>query len=215
MRRNSVDVHNSNPCGMHNLMYPTPQLPSLLFRHPLIAHPHTEELNYHGPLPLSSTTTNPLLGSNYGYPDCFGAWNTTALPSTPQIQVGTQFSATTSTDNVCKPMTAPRLCLPPHTAPLGIAFTPDGTAAYIALHGSWNRSPPDGYRVSKVVFDAKTGQPVEPATSLVGAVQVFGNKDLGKCPGGCVRPVEVRVDKGGRLFVSSDATGEVWVLGGV
>jgi hypothetical protein len=38
------------------------------------------------------------------------------------------------------------------------------------------------------------------------------NPDNSKCPGSCFRPVGLALDSKGRMFVSSDATGEIYVL---
>ena len=38
------------------------------------------------------------------------------------------------------------------------------------------------------------------------------NPDLGKCPDECFRPVGLAWDEEGRLWVTSDSTGEIYVL---
>lgn len=55
------------------------------------------------------------------------------------ISVGTQFAiGSGGNDTECATeRTAPKLCFPSHTAPLGVTFNNNGTAAYIAFHGSW------------------------------------------------------------------------------
>lgn len=40
----------------------------------------------------------------------------------------------------------------------------------------------------------------------------MSNPDETKCPGNCFRPVGMAWDKSGRLFVTSDTTGELYVL---
>jgi glucose/arabinose dehydrogenase len=83
------------------------------------------------------------------------------------------------------------------------------------LEPNRNRSPPDGYRLSKIEFDPETGMPTKPSTSTTAAINVMSNPDNGKCPNGCFRPVDVAFDAKGRLFMTSDSTNEVWVIGGV
>lgn len=56
------------------------------------------------------------------------------------------------------------------------------------------------------------GEPLADSTSRDAAVPIMGNVDLGKCPDGCFRPVGLAWDGRGRLFMSSDATGEVWMI---
>jgi hypothetical protein len=56
------------------------------------------------------------------------------------------------------------------------------------------------------------GAPVASADSRNGYETVVGAPDLSQCPNGCVRPVGVAFDRLGRLFVSSDTTGEIFVV---
>ena len=111
---------------------------------------------------------------------------------------------------------------PGHSAPLGITFYDGDNCngaqsfdcsmkgdAFVALHGSWDRKVPTGYKVVHVPFTTNTNNPMP-----TGDVQdVFGQKDAAtKCTGkenlNCVRPVNA-VFRKGAMFVSSDATGEV------
>jgi glucose/arabinose dehydrogenase len=171
-------------------------------------------MNYHGPL----NGTSPERGANFGYPDCFAAWDPSVIPNNQNIKVGTQFLIGTASgqlsDATCASRNAPRLCFPAHTAPLDIKFNSNATAAYITFHGSWDRSPPDGYRLSKIIFDPATGQPTEPSTSTTAAINVMSNPNNGNCPSRCFRPVGLAFDSKGRLFMSSDSTNEVWIIGG-
>ena len=73
-----------------------------------------------------------------------------------------------------------------------------------------DRSQPVGYKVS--LIDFIDGEPVAPSTSNASYADVFTNADNSKCPGACFRPVGMTFDRLGRLFVSSDASGEVYVL---
>jgi glucose/arabinose dehydrogenase len=95
-------------------------------------------------------------------------------------------------------------------APLDIKFTADGTLAYVTFHGSWNRVQPAGYKVSTISFS--DGHPTEPANSTTAAVDVLTNVNTTACPGRCFRPVGMALDSQGRIFVSSDSTGEIYVL---
>ncbi len=92
-----------------------------------------EELNYHGTLSGTSSER----GANYGYPDCFAAWDPSVIPNNQNIKVGTQFAIGTGSDATCAQRIPPKLCFPSHTAPLGVKFNNNSTAAYIAFHGSW------------------------------------------------------------------------------
>lgn len=176
-----------------------------------------EELNFHGSLNDSST-----LGANHGYPHCFAVWNTTTIPERGGLGVGDQFvidgpnNGGSVTDEVCaRDYTPPRLTFRAHMAPLDIKFPPgDGARAFVAFHGSWNRDEMAGYKVSLLFFSPASGQPTEPPDSLTAAVDVLASPDLSACPRGCFRPTNLLFDPRaeGRVFISSDDTGEIWVL---
>ncbi|OLN88319.1 L-sorbosone dehydrogenase 1 [Colletotrichum chlorophyti] len=186
MERNGVDIHNDNP---------------------------GEELNYHGSYKAAS---NPYKGANYGYPNCFAVWEPSTIVGVPDVQVGSQViqgsPSGNITDQYCQTVPiAPRLTFTAHTAPLDIKFHPKGKSAYISFHGSWNRQPPDGYRLSKVDFGAN-GQPTAASNSRSAEVRVAWNSDNAVCPSSCFRPVGLAWDNKGRLFMVSDSTGELFVL---
>ncbi len=103
---------------------------------------------------------------------------------------------------------APDYALGTHVAPLGLVFY-EGTllpsqyagGAFIGQHGSWNRTPLNGYNVVFVAF--QNGMPVgKPLDVLTG----FVNKD-GDAYG---RPVGVAVDKIGALLVADDVGNVIW-----
>jgi hypothetical protein len=74
-----------------------------------------------------------------------------------------------------------------------------------------NRDEPIGYKLSYIAFDG-AGSPVENSTSTTSTVDILTNPDLSQCPENCVRPVSVAWDSEGRLFMTSDATGEIWLV---
>ncbi|KAL0944378.1 nhl repeat-containing protein [Colletotrichum truncatum] len=186
MARNGVDIHNDNP---------------------------GEELNYHG---IFNSSSNQYKGANYGYPNCFAVWDTSKISGVPNVQVGSQVIQGSPsgqiTDQYCQSTpVAPRLTFPAHLAPLDIKFHPNGRSAYISFHGSWNRQPPDGYRLSKVDFGAN-GQPTAPANSRTAEVKVMWNSNSAVCPNSCFRPVGLVWDGKGRLFMTSDTSNELFVI---
>jgi glucose/arabinose dehydrogenase len=105
---------------------------------------------------------------------------------------------------------APDYGLGSHTASLGLVFDdevsfpePFEGGAFVAQHGSWNRSQPDGYRVLFVPFEGGRpgGTPVEILGGFVadeGGSQVYG------------RPVGLAALPDGSLLVADDAGGVVW-----
>ncbi|KAH9222632.1 soluble quino protein glucose/sorbosone dehydrogenase [Leptodontidium sp. 2 PMI_412] len=182
IQRNDVDVHQYNP---------------------------GEEVNFHGFLNGSTESQ----GGNYGYPLCYALWNT-SIPNAENLTVGSQFTMdqnATIDDAFCaKERVPPRLTFEAHVAPLDIKFLANGTKAYVSFHGSWDKTAPVGYKV--ISLDFANGSPVAESTSMTAAQDIFSNPDNSVCPGRCFRPVGLAIDGVGRLFVSSDSSGELYVL---
>ncbi|KAJ8070058.1 hypothetical protein OCU04_000456 [Sclerotinia nivalis] len=95
---------------------------------------------------------------------------------------------------------------------LDMIFLANGTEAFISFHGSLETTPPVGYRISSITFNPNTGLPISPPTSTVSTTDIISNSNSSFCPSNCFRPVSMALDTLGRLFVSSDATGEIWVM---
>ncbi|MBP6724820.1 MAG: PQQ-dependent sugar dehydrogenase [Halioglobus sp.] len=101
--------------------------------------------------------------------------------------------------------TAPAHGFRAHNAPLGIAFIdnagwPAGyqRTALVALHGSWNRSVPDGYKVVSLHW---TDRGIEQRDFLTGF-----NRD-GEISG---RPVDVAQGPDGFIYISDDYAGAIY-----
>ncbi len=56
------------------------------------------------------------------------------------------------------------------------------------------------------------GEPTEPADSTTAAKDVLTHPDTSGCPGKCFRPAGLTLDSQGRIFMTSDSTGEIYVL---
>lgn len=105
-------------------------------------------------------------------------------------------------------VTVPDVLIQPHSAALGMAFYTGAMFpaeyqgdAFVALHGSWNRSTRTGYKVVRVrLADGKpTGEYEDFLTGfVVSDDEVWG------------RPVGVGVAHDGALLVTEDASGTVW-----
>jgi glucose/arabinose dehydrogenase len=105
-------------------------------------------------------------------------------------------------------VTVPDVLLQPHSAPLGLTFYEGAMfpaeyrgSAFVALHGSWNRSKRTGYKVVRIAV--RDGVPAnEYVDFLTGFVadnaHVWG------------RPVGLAVARDGALLLSEDANGTVW-----
>ena len=92
-----------------------------------------------------------------------------------------------------------------HNAPLGITFVnPDGwpeafeRSALVALHGSWNRSEPDGYKVVSLHW---TDAGIEERDFLSGFEQ---DGDISG------RPVDVAQAADGSVYISDDYAGAIY-----
>ncbi|WP_299362893.1 sorbosone dehydrogenase family protein [uncultured Paracoccus sp.] len=101
----------------------------------------------------------------------------------------------------------PDYSLGSHVAALGVAFSvPEmgpqfAEGVFIGEHGSWNRSPPVGYRVTFVPFEdgRPSGDPVDFVTGFL----VDDDNTRG-------RPVGVTVDPRGALIVADDLSNTIW-----
>ncbi len=62
----------------------------------------------------------------------------------------------------------------------------------------------------KVEF--KDGQPVHAPNSKTAGIPVMENPSTGSCPTGCFRPVGVAIDSKKRVFMTSDSSGEIYVI---
>jgi glucose/arabinose dehydrogenase len=101
----------------------------------------------------------------------------------------------------------PDYSLGSHVAALGVAFSGPAMGprlaegVFVGEHGSWNRSPPVGYKVVFVPF--RNGRPAGPPIDVLTG---FRGKD-GKTRG---RPVGVTVDPRGALIVADDLSNTIW-----
>lgn len=131
-------------------------------------------------------------GLHFGYPYCHAG-------DVPDPEFGKQ--------KACDEFTAPAFKFPAHVAPLGIHFYrgkqfPSNYHGqlFVAQHGSWNRSQPQGYRVTLVRFTA--GHPV--------SEEPFAEGWLGPDGKAAGRPVDVQELRDGSLLVSDDQRGVVY-----
>jgi glucose/arabinose dehydrogenase len=104
---------------------------------------------------------------------------------------------------------APDYALSSHVAPLGIAFSQDSglpaqyrAGVFIAEHGSWDRSPLNGYKVVYVPFQAG-----RPSGSPQDVVTGFLTQDQRRSQG---RPVGLAFDNKGALLIADDVGNAVW-----
>jgi len=163
-------------------------------------HPQTGELFFTDngrdllgdDIPPEELNGAPQAGLHFGYPFCHGG-----DLSDPEF----------GPLAACAKFTPPAWKFPAHVAALGIRFYRGKQfpahyqgQLFVAQHGSWNRSVPQGYRVALVRF--QDGQPVGDEVFAQGWLQADG-KRLG-------RPVDILELADGSLLVSDDLNGVVY-----
>ncbi len=139
-------------------------------------------------------------GGHYGWPFVYGDRVIDRL---------TTFDPPGTTKETFAPTTEPALLgLPAHASPIQLRFY-DGTAfpagyrgdAFVTLHGSWNRNPPNGYAVARVRF-SDAGEPEGYELFMTGFL-FDGNTVFG-------RPAGLAVMPDGALLVGDDFNGVVY-----
>jgi glucose/arabinose dehydrogenase len=115
------------------------------------------------------------MGKSYGYPYCFTAQR--VVTPSGLVPVGTQLPYNSVHDEAwCAANSSqPSTFIQAHSAPLDITFfddQPKGAlperyrgGAFVALHGSWDRSPATGYKVIWIPFDANGKAPMPTSTA--------------------------------------------------
>jgi glucose/arabinose dehydrogenase len=131
-------------------------------------------------------------GKHYGWPHCWGGRVTD--PNFP------------GEEGFCEKTQPPAFTFPAHTTPIGITFLDKASVpaeyqgdALVALHGSWNRNEPAGYKVVRVHFE--NGMPVRASDFVTGWL-------ANKAAWG--RPVDVAVGPDGAVYVSDDRAGMIY-----
>ena len=130
-------------------------------------------------------------GKYYGWPQCY-------LPG----QRNPEYSTAD-----CSSVEPPAITFQAHSAPLGMNFY-TGTAfpadyrgdAFVAFHGSWNRSVPTGDKVVRV--QVLNGKPTGIDEFITGWQRPDGSR--------WGRPVSIVMTADGALLVSDDMGGKIW-----
>jgi glucose/arabinose dehydrogenase len=131
-------------------------------------------------------------GEHFGYPYCHG---------------GDTLDPEFGTGKKCADYTAPVWKYKAHIAPLGMRFYTGKSfpvdyknQLFVAQHGSWNRTEPQGYRVALVKF--KDGKAIAEQAFISGWLTAEG-KVLG-------RPVDILTLPDGSLLISDDQLGVIY-----
>jgi glucose/arabinose dehydrogenase len=129
----------------------------------------------------------------YGWPYCH--WTATGPLPDPDLGGGDR----------CKAARRPDVLYQAHTAPLGLAFYMGSQFPaeyrgdlFVALHGSWNRAVPVGYKVIRVRHGGPAPAAEDFATGWLAGARYWG------------RPVDLAVAPDGALFLSDDGLGAVY-----
>ena len=138
-------------------------------------------------------------GGDFGWPACYGK----GIPDPGGYGGGAQR---------CKTAIQPKVELQAHSAPLGLAFY-EGSMfpaeyrgdLFVALHGSWNRSVPTGYKIIRVRMDDK-GEPKGVEDFISGWLNPGGTKKGGRMG----RPVGIVFAGDGSMYISDDEGGVIY-----
>jgi glucose/arabinose dehydrogenase len=151
---------------------------------------------------LPPDTINTLQdGGNYGWPIC---------------HAGDIIDPDLGHPGDCQGVVQPLVKLQAHSAPLGLAFySASGASAFpsayrglfVALHGSWNRSVPTGYKVIFIPVNTQ-GQVAGPPQDFATGWLTSQNNVLG-------RPVGLAVGPDGALYISDDTGGVIYRIASV
>lgn len=147
-------------------------------------------------MPSCELNYAPSKGMHFGFPYCHQG-------DTPDSVFGIGKN--------CADYTPPAQKMGAHTAPLGMRFyTGDmfpseyKNQIFIAVHGSWNRTIPVGYKIMMVTLDS-TNKKVKDMSPFASGWLQNDKKVLG-------RPADVLVSPDGSLLVSDDLNGAIYKI---
>jgi glucose/arabinose dehydrogenase len=166
-------------------------------------------VNNHPPDEVVPVTAGRDLGWPYCDPDQDDSKPAGSLADVPLVA-----NAVTNPDGRaldCAALAPIEVGLPAHSAPLGITFlegskvpAPWSAGAVVAVHGSWDRQPPQAPAVLWLAWNASK-RVLEPAGALVSG---FEDADGGFWG----RPVDAVPGPDGALYVSDDSAGAIYRL---
>jgi glucose/arabinose dehydrogenase len=141
-------------------------------------------------------------GLHYGWPFCWGdRMPDLFLPAEPPGGLGRAA--------FCEQTEPPVMTYTAHASPIGMVFYtgdqfPDEYVndAFTAMRGSWNRNPPVGYKVMRIIFD-DDGQPVEFQDFVTGWLFDEGLTNFGRLTG-------VAIAADGSLLIAEDQNGVIY-----
>jgi glucose/arabinose dehydrogenase len=176
-------------------------------------YPHDDNSGNYGKVIQSYVDENPPEaftrvrdGGNYGWPFC----NPDGSKSMTNMPFVKDYNTNRSGQVDCNGMDRLSKGIPAHTAPLGLLFTQNTqmpqlyrNGAIVALHGSWNRSKKNGYKV--IYFPWQNNEPGDPIDLVSG----FLNSDSTES---YARPVDIAISQQGDLYISDDHAHTIYKL---
>lgn len=127
----------------------------------------------------------------------------------PRCHAGRIVDPEFGSEDACTDVRLPAVEMQAHTAPLGLEFYAGNQFPpayqgdlFVALHGSWNRTEPVGYKVVRIPFTG--GRP--------GPVEDFATGWLDQSGQAWGRPVDILTGSDGGLYISDDAGGQVYLI---
>ena len=153
------------------------------------------------------------VGKHYGWPYCWGDVNNIKRDGKIGMVDDQNFLADAA--GFCKTAAPPAITFTSHSTPIGITFL-DKTNfpaeykndAIVALHGSWNRQSPSGYKLVRVKFNGDN--PTEVLDFATGWLNINKTKDNQAQSQFWGRPVDVITGPDGALYVSDDFAAAIY-----
>ncbi len=144
-------------------------------------------------------------GADFGWPYCYHD------PATNAKVLAPEYGGDGTKTGRCADMAMPAIGLPAHWAPNAMAIVAGGSGthgngAFVAFHGSWNRSPVQaGYNVVWIPFAG--GRPTGEWSVFADG---FAGGQIASSSQADNRPTGVAVGPGGAVYVSDSLRGRIW-----
>ncbi len=145
-------------------------------------------------------------GDDFGWPYCYHN------PESDAKVLAPEYGGDGEIVGRCSEMKAPEIGLPAHWAPNALAFSNGSfeeeyrSGAFVAFHGSWNRSPPqEGYNVVWLPFDGNS-----PSGEWEVFADGFAGGEVTRPSEADFRPTGVAAGNDGALYVSDSMRGRIW-----
>jgi len=154
-------------------------------------------------------------GKNYGWPICFAERRVDEMTNSPPERMALKpgqaepIGTPLSREEYCAQTAPSVLTTQAHAAPMAMRFYVGQrfpqqlrNDAFVALHGSWNRDDPAGYKVVRVQFD-RSGEPRGFDDFVTGFIDERDAVVYG-------RPVGIAFTTDGAMLVTDDLNGAIY-----